>query len=134
MSYITPNASVSGSKLETDISLPDAATIDTNPIIGLIASSGTFEIVMGTVTTSGSITVGTGFTVNKVGTGAFEISYSNNFKSGTTPVIVASCNDTSNEIIASVSSSNGSGFTMNTAQGGTPTDSAFSFIAIGQNN
>jgi hypothetical protein len=92
-------------------------------------------IVRGQVAANGTINQGEGFTINKSGTGTYDINFTTTF--GTTPVTTVTTLDATTICIGSIISNSTSQVRVYTASvsgagSGTPSDRVFNFIAIGR--
>ncbi len=84
--------------------------------------AGAPRIVTGQVDSTGAINAGTGFTVNKTGTGVYDITFGTPFVAA--PIVLASA--TTNNIVA-VTASSTTGFTATAFSA----DRDFNFVAFG---
>jgi len=83
------------------------------------------EIIAGRVNSDGSIAAGDGFTVQKTGTGAYQLTFPGNFRFTALTVSVISP-------LGFAISAGGASPTANTYNvSSTPTDMAWSFVAVG---
>lgn len=103
-----------------------------NLIVSNTNATNSLALVRGTISTSGPTTIaGEGFTTSRLGTGSVRVTFSNTFND--TPIITTSVSVIANYVATIVNGPSSSSVDV-TIYNGTdaPTDSTFSFIAIGQ--
>ncbi len=131
---IPVSGGITGSNLTNSIDLPLYPTANTYKIVVSNTNPSTYplSIIRGAVNSSGALIAGEGFSVSRIGTGLYNLSFSSSFAD--VPSVVFS--SVQQIIIGPINFSNvtASGVTniSTNISSGTQADAAWSFIAIGQ--
>lgn len=129
------NAAVTGVKLQNNIAIPGNPTLQGGSFfIPAQAAENPLMILRGTVSSTGTIQQGGGFSVSHPGTGSYTLTWSTAF-SGTPTMVVSSDNNSQPNVLVQYDSSGmsttGGKVQAHNPTGGSALDCSFSFIAIG---